>query len=162
MKENINLINFTDLSLEEKKMVLKWRNHLSVRKWMYTQEEIPLENHLKFIESLNQSNNKLYFLVKKDDNYLGVIDFTNIMDNSTDIGLYANPKLRGVGQILIDIIIEYAFDMMCKKKLVAEALESNVKARELYKKNNFIETNKKVFNKLDVICMELKNENRKI
>ena len=50
--ENIQLLNFIDLELEEKEMILKWRNHPEIRKWMYNQDEIKLEEHLSFIESL--------------------------------------------------------------------------------------------------------------
>ena len=47
MEENIQLINFIELSEEEKEMVLKWRNDSEIRKWMYNQEEI------KLFESIN-------------------------------------------------------------------------------------------------------------
>ena len=53
---NIELINFTELNLSEVKMVLKWRNNPDVRKWMYNQDEILLENHLAFIKSLKSKS----------------------------------------------------------------------------------------------------------
>ena len=73
---NIKLINFIDLSQDEKKMILEWRNRLDIQKWMYTQNDISLEDHLDFIDSLKTIKDKLYFLVKKDDIYIGVINFT--------------------------------------------------------------------------------------
>ncbi len=48
---NIKLINFTDLSQDEKKMILEWRNRLDIKKRMYTQNDISLEYHLDFIDS---------------------------------------------------------------------------------------------------------------
>ena len=63
--ENIKLLNFIDLKLEEKEMILKWRNHPDIRKWMYNQDEIKFEEHLNFIDSLKLRKDKLYFLVKK-------------------------------------------------------------------------------------------------
>ena len=59
--QNIKLLNFIDLKLEEKEMILKWRNHPEIRKWMYNQDEIKLEEHLSFIESLNTKEDKFYF-----------------------------------------------------------------------------------------------------
>ena len=50
MKE-IKLINFTDLSNDEKKIILEWRNNPNIKKWMYTQSDITLESHLNFIDS---------------------------------------------------------------------------------------------------------------
>ena len=73
--ENIQLLNFIDLKLEEKEMILKWRNHPDIRKWMYNQDEIKFEEHLSFIDSLKSRKDKLYFLVKKEDEFIGVIDF---------------------------------------------------------------------------------------
>ena len=42
--ENIKLMNFTELTLEQKEMVLIWRNSSEIRKWMYNQEEIELND----------------------------------------------------------------------------------------------------------------------
>jgi len=46
--ENIQLLNFIDLELKEKEMILEWRNHPDIRKWMYNQDEIKFEEHLSF------------------------------------------------------------------------------------------------------------------
>ena len=35
LKYKSTLINFTDLSEEEKKRILNWRNHPDIRKWIY-------------------------------------------------------------------------------------------------------------------------------
>ena len=40
--ENIELLNFIDLNMEEKEMILKWRNDPEIRKWMYNQDDIKL------------------------------------------------------------------------------------------------------------------------
>lgn len=157
---NIELINFTQLNLSEVKMVLKWRNNPDVRKWMYNQDEILLENHLAFIKSLKSKKDKLYFLVKKDNEYIGVIDFHNIKDQSLIMGIYTNPSIKGFGKILLENIINYSFDVLKVKKIFSEVFSGNTKAYELYKKYNFIKTDIKIVNNKEVICMELKNENR--
>ena len=160
MMDNISLINFIDLTLEEKKMILQWRNHNNIKCWMYTQDIILLENHLNFIELLKQADDKLYFVIRKDKQYVGVIDFTQIIDDRAYIGLYANPSLKGIGKLLMDIIINYAFNVLNLKILCAEVLEKNKKALELYKKNKFVEIDEKDINNSKVICLELENENR--
>ena len=53
--EDIKLINFINLNLEQKKMILEWRNNPDIKIWMYNQDEIKLENHLSFIENLKNS-----------------------------------------------------------------------------------------------------------
>lgn len=162
MSNNINLINFTDLTLEEKKMILLWRNHPTIKQWMYNSDDILLENHLGFIETLKDCRNKLYFLVKRDDDYIGVIDFTNIdkESRSSEFGLYVNIELKGMGKVLLNSICEYGFHVLNINKLIAEVFAENEKAINLYKKFNFKKITKKIVNNREVICMELKNEDR--
>ena len=100
MSLNVELINFTDLSKDEKEMILAWRNHSDVKRWMYNTEDILLENHLSFIETLLNKKDKLYFLVKSDEKYIGVIDFTNITTIDCEFGLYANITLKGINHKL--------------------------------------------------------------
>lgn len=154
---NIKLINFIDLSLEEKKMILEWRNSPNIKKYMYTQNEISLENHLKFIDSLKNREDNLYFLVKKDDDFIGVIDFINITKYEADFGFYANPssKIVGIGRILENVSIDFAFNTLKVEKLKLEVFEDNIQVRNLHKKYKFKETGKKFVNGKKVICMEL-------
>lgn len=162
MLNNIDLINFTDLTLDEKKMILSWRNNPNIKQWMYEKSDILLENHLSFIDSLKNNTEKLYFLIKQKNNYIGVIDFTSINKDTktSEFGLYANIDLKGVGKTLLSSICEYGFNHLGMKKLIAEAFVNNEKAINLYKRFNFKETTKKIVNNQEVICMELKNENR--
>jgi UDP-4-amino-4,6-dideoxy-N-acetyl-beta-L-altrosamine N-acetyltransferase len=154
--QNIELINFTKLSLKDKKMILEWRNHKEIRKYMYNQDIIPLKEHLEYITSLKNSKDKIYFLVKKNGDYIGVIDFTKINIDSCHFGLYSKPDLKGVGDTLIKTILDYAFNNLKIKTLKLEVLESNIRAIKLYKRFKFKEIN----TKNGYIYMELKDENR--
>ena len=160
--ENIKLLNFIDLNMEEKEMILKWRNHPDIRKWMYNQDEIKLEEHLNFIDSLKLRKDKLYFLVKKEDEFIGVIDFLDLDKKEIFYGIYSNPnsKIMGVGRILNEISIDFAFNSLKAHKLKLEVFEDNIQVRNLYKKYKFRETSQKYVNNKKVICMELENENR--
>jgi len=159
--KSVKLINFIDMSLDEIKMVLNWRNSENIRKWMYTQDEISLQKHLNFIENLKMAKDKLYFLVKKNGENMGVINFTNLNNDDIYFGLYANPttKLLGVGRILEEISIDFAFNELKVKKLKLEVFEDNVQVRNLHKKYKFKENGEKFINNKKVICMELENEN---
>lgn len=150
------------MTLEEKKTVLSWRNNPNIKQWMHNSDDISLENHLAFIETLKSCTDKLYFLVKQGNSYIGVIDFTNIDkgNKSSNFGLYANIELKGMGKVLLNSISEYAFKSLNIKKLIAEVFIENKKAINLYQKFNFKEIKKKIVNNKEVIHMELKNENR--
>ena len=158
----IELIDFTDMSIDEKKMVLDWRNHPRISKWMYSLDEISLKNHFNFIENLINEKYSQYILVKKDKQYIGVVYFINISydKKECEFGLYANPfeKVAGVGRILEKICIEYIFNILKLSKLKLEVFKDNIKARNLYNKYGFKEVTTKIINSKDVICMELEKE----
>ena len=157
MKE-IKLINFTDLSNDEKKIILEWRNNPNIKKWMYTQDDITLESHLNFIDSLKNSKEKLYFLVKKEDENIGVIYFTQIKSNeSLVMGIYANPNLKGYGKVLLETIIYFSFEILKVEKIFSEVYFENERAFSLYKIYGFKEYSYKILNDKKVICMELNN-----
>jgi UDP-4-amino-4,6-dideoxy-N-acetyl-beta-L-altrosamine N-acetyltransferase len=117
---------------------------------MYNQKEISQKEHLDYIKTLEDRKDKLYFLVKQANEYIGVIDFTNINSTkqSAHIGLYANPNTKGVGNTLMETICKYRF-----KHLTAEAFADNKKAISLYKKFGFRQFDTKMVNDKMVICM---------
>jgi len=137
--------NFIDLSLDEHKKILKWRNSEYVSKWMIN-KHISLDEHLNFVKSLKNSN-KLYFLV--DD--IGVIYFI-LKDDYAEIGLYKNPDKNRVGKILMKKIIDYGFNYLKLDKLILYVFENNKKAISLYEKFGF----KKIDKRENIIKMELK------
>ncbi len=161
LAKNITLINFINLTRDEKKMILAWRNHPNINKWMFTQA-ISLDEHLNYIESLNTKEDRFYFLVKKGSQDIGVIDFTDIdyKNKRTAFGIYANPALKGMGNLLMESIINHAFNILKVNTLISEVFEDNIPAHKLYKKYNFLEIGTKKVNGKNIISMELNNENR--
>jgi len=156
------LVNFIDLSKHEKELVLEWRNNSTIRQWMFNTEVITLDDHLHYIDSLVSREDRLYFLVKKNDKAIAVIDFTNIdiINSTVECGLYAKPEIKGIGGLLMSVIIDYAFNILKVKTLIAEVFNANKVAIKLYKRYGFKETMKKEINKKVIIHMELTNENR--
>ena len=149
------LIPFQKLSLDEKKMILQWRNTPSISKWMYNKNIISLQEHLQYIESLDTKKDRVYFLVKKDDMPIGVVDLTQIKPQiSAELGIYLNPNLKGYGKLLMHKIISYAFETLQLKTIYANVYKSNQKAIKLYEKFHFI-TQK---TDEDFLYMELNNQ----
>ena len=147
----LSLIDFTNLNEAEKKIVFDMRNHPSIRKWMYNKNELDFKEHLDFILSLKKNPTKKYFLVKEDEIYLGVIDF-KIINQYAEIGLYKNPKLKGVGKKLLKTLIDYGFNQLRLNKLILFVFENNKRAILLYKAFGF----KIIQKKQNLIKMELK------
>ncbi|WP_257935753.1 UDP-4-amino-4,6-dideoxy-beta-L-AltNAc o-acetyltransferase [Campylobacter lari] len=130
----IILKDFIHLNQEEIKLVLKWRNDESIAKFMKTQN-ITLKEHLSFLSSLKTDKTKKYFLVYDNKQAIGVIDFINITNNSCEFGLYGIKK--GVGELLIQEIKNYAFNVLKVQTLNACVFKENTKALNLYLKHKF-------------------------
>ncbi|EAH8149485.1 UDP-4-amino-4,6-dideoxy-N-acetyl-beta-L-altrosamine N-acetyltransferase [Campylobacter coli] len=137
----IYLKDFTHLDKKEILLVWQWRNDEKISQFMKT-KHIDFQEHLNFIIALKKDQTKKYFLVFKDDEAIGVIDFINITQDSCEFGLYAKPNLKGVGQILMQEIKKYAFKILKIKELKACAFKQNKKALDLYLKSGFFVTSK--------------------
>lgn len=137
----IYLKDFTHLDKNEILLVWQWRNDEKISQFMKT-KYIDFKEHLNFIITLKKDRTKKYFLVFKDDEAIGVIDFTNITQISCEFGLYAKPNLKGVGQILMQEIKKYAFEILKIKELKACVFKQNKKALDLYLKSGFFVTSK--------------------
>lgn len=135
----IVLKDFIHLNQEEIKLVLKWRNDESIAKFMKTQN-ITLKEHLSFLSSLKTDTTKKYFLVYDSKQAIGVIDFINITKLSCEFGLYGIKK--GVGELLMREVKNYAFNVLKVQTLNACVFKENTKALNLYLKHSPIETTK--------------------
>lgn len=133
------LINFVNLSNDDKKMVLNWRNHSNIRRWMRNDTNIKLHNHLVFIRGLKNDKKNFYWLVKNISNKIGTIYLNNvdIKHKSAYLGVYANPKLKGVGCELMAALKELVFDLLGFHSLRLEVMENNLRALSFYKKSGF-------------------------
>lgn len=149
---NEKLKKFQDLSLKEKEEVLKWRNHPEIRKYLFNKKEISLKEHLQFIESLKEKNDKIYLKVSD----LGVVNF-HLKKQIAILGIHKNPKKQKVGKILLNEALKYAFKTLKVKKIILEVFEENKKAINLYKQFGFT----KIAKNDNLIKMELKYEDWK-
>ena len=129
--------NFVCLTEEEKRMVLEWRNSLEIRRWMLNSDTISLENHLVFIEGLNDRSDCYYWLVfKPDGDPIGVFDITNIdrEKNLTECGDYAKPKKFDDGFYFLRECLYFYFNILDIENNYTEAAVDN---RNIHALNTF-------------------------
>jgi UDP-4-amino-4,6-dideoxy-N-acetyl-beta-L-altrosamine N-acetyltransferase len=151
----IVFINFVELMDNEKLMVLNWRNNKNVRYWMCNPNTISKEDHFEFMAKLKNDKTKQYHLVFSEDHPIGVIYFISITTKSAEIGIYANPDIRGVGYTLMSALIDYAYAQLNVTTLIATVFADNERAKHLYEKFDFTETERTSYNEREMIIMEL-------
>lgn len=122
--------NFITLSLEEKKMVLDWRNKEKIRRWMNHTEVIPLENHLNYIESLKEREDVFYWLVYRSNEPVGVVDILDVNPENGDVetGYYLNPDYldSGLGFEFYYYFKLFFHDYLMVDRAVGDLLVGNV------------------------------------
>ncbi|WP_286426772.1 UDP-4-amino-4,6-dideoxy-N-acetyl-beta-L-altrosamine N-acetyltransferase [Myroides marinus] len=133
-------VNFTELTSVEKEIVLIWRNDISIRKWMYNSSEIKLEDHIRFIDSLGERKDRLYYLVKRNDVSIGVFSLLDYTGKEGEWGYYLAPEYHGsnLGVEFYYAVLSYCFTYLKLEKLIGFALLSNVGANSLNKLFGFV------------------------
>lgn len=97
---NYSYVNFVNLSDEELLMILQWRNYPDIRMCMNNTEPIPEESHLDYCHNLRNRDDVIYWLIKKDDKPVGVLNIIDIdYENGTcEPGFYLTPEVMGHGE----------------------------------------------------------------
>lgn len=130
--------NFVCLTLEEKQMILKWRNHEKVRNMMVHKEIIPLDNHLNFIESLKQRNDCYYWLVTDPrDIHVGILDIIHVDYNKNlgEIGFYLNPEEMGKG---FEFMVEVDYFVFHQLRLKYNIVTVDMRNKEILLFNKYL------------------------
>lgn len=131
--------NFINLDKNEKEMVRRWRNNNSIRKWCYQDHIISSNEQKKFLKNLEEDNNNFYWLIKKKNEYIGVISINRVdLENGNAyLGIYSQPNLKGAGKILMGCIKKIAFDIAQLHTLKLEVIEDNKSALNFYERSGF-------------------------
>lgn len=107
--------NFVVLSNEEKLMILEWRNDDKVRNVMVNKDIIRLEDHLRFIDALNEREDCYYWLVFDESNMpVGVLDVIHVdtIKDQGEIGYYINPNESGKGFMFMIECLYFVFGQL--------------------------------------------------
>ena len=123
---------------EQKNAIRLLRNEEHVRKFMYTDHEISIKEHILWLKDLKKDPNRQVFLVLKNDRIvIGAVSLVDIDRNEKEAGwafyLEQNAK-GGLGPILEYTLIDYAFNQMNLETLKCEVLENNPNVLRLHRK----------------------------
>jgi UDP-4-amino-4,6-dideoxy-N-acetyl-beta-L-altrosamine N-acetyltransferase len=128
------------------------RNESGIRKWMYTDHIIKIDEHLSWIKCLESDKSQMFFVVMDDKkNTLGVIYAIKIdrLHKKTDWGYYLTQTARGgLGAALEYSFIDFMFNSQGIEKLNCEIIEGNETVIKLHKKYLF---NEEGFKKSNII-----------
>lgn len=125
-----------DADLEQ---VLAWRNHPDVRRFMYTQHEITLEEHRVWFAAAKQDRTKNLLVYEVNNKATGFVQFTQLnASRNADWGFYLAPDAaKGTGQHLGKTALNYAFQKRQLHKVCGQALAFNEKSIRFHRALGF-------------------------
>lgn len=120
-------------------LVLAWRNHPDVRRWMYTTHEIGMDEHRRWFEAAASDAHKHLLIYELDGTPCGFVNLSRI--RGTDIaewGFYLAPSApAGAGQGLGEAALEHAFAVLGLHKVSGHALATNERSMRFHRRLGF-------------------------
>ncbi len=122
-------------------MVMKWRNHPSVQKYMFSQHKIREVEHKRWFEKCSDDKKWHLFMFEKDGVPLGFGSFYEVNENDVvDWGFYLSPNApKGTGNLLGETMLSYAFDKLNFHKVCGQVLSYNQKSIDFHLRLGFKE-----------------------
>ena len=134
----IRLIEREDLDF-----IREIRSDPETTKYLGTFELLSKEKQEKWFEGLLNDNSRMYFIFELNKKRIGYLRITVIdyINRSMCVGGDIHKKFRGKGysKKMFDLIFDLGFYKMNFNKMWLYALESNARARHIYKKLGFKE-----------------------
>ncbi len=115
------------VSEDDLPMVLSWRNHADVRRHMFTQHEISLDEHRDWFVKANKDPSRYLLIVEEAKQAIGYVQFSNVEDDGVgDWGFYARPDApKGTGLKLGVMALNHAFGPLKLHKVCGQAIAGN-------------------------------------
>lgn len=139
---SVILREITRCTAEQKAAVRDIRNQESVRKSMYTDHVIGLEEHLAWLERLEKDTKQIVFVVFLGSVVSGVVSINALdrLHKKSDWAFYLDSKARGgLGAALEYALLNYAFDELGLEKLNCEVIETNPAVVKMHLRFGFLE-----------------------
>jgi UDP-4-amino-4,6-dideoxy-N-acetyl-beta-L-altrosamine N-acetyltransferase len=124
MTENLQIRSMAEKDLT---MVLAWRNHPEVSRFMFTQHEISLTEHTQWFMRVVQDNTRRLLIVQEQGSPIGYVQFSNVERGGVaDWGFYTCPDApNGTGRKLGSLVLDHAFGQLELHKVCGQAIDTN-------------------------------------
>ncbi len=120
-------------------MVLAWRNHSDVRRFMFSPHEITLAEHREWFARARHDTTRRLLIVEISKKALGFVQFSQVVEGATaEWGFYVSPEApKGSGRMLGVAALNYAFDKLNLKKVSGQVISSNQSSVAFHQRMGF-------------------------
>lgn len=150
-------IKIIPAKLENCRIIWRWRNDRTTRKYSFNTRKIPYTEHSKWFNDVLVSREKKIFMLVLGKKKIGTVRFDFLRDGAAEIHINLDPtqRGRGLGTPSIKKSCKYAFSKLKIKKMIAKIKPSNKRSIHAFSKAGF-----SIIEKNNVIEMTL-NKNMK-
>lgn len=127
------------LTEDDLALVLAWRNHSEVRRYMYSRHEIDADEHRRWFAQCQGQPGRHLLIFEEEGRATGFVNFSpSRFAGSADWGFYAAPDAaRGTGRRLGAAAMTLAFGRLGLHKVCGEALAGNERSIRLHEALGF-------------------------
>lgn len=127
------------MNANDLEMVLSWRNHADIRRYMYTSREIGWSEHQAWFEKASKDPLRHLLIYEENGAALGVVNLHEIAPGGiADWGFYTRPEApKGTGSKLGAATLKYAFTDKGFHRLYGEVLSSNQSSISFHERLGF-------------------------
>lgn len=128
------------VAIDDAALLLSWRNHPEVKRYMFSQNEITLEGHIAWLSNALNDKNKVLLVYEEDFVPKGFVSFirSSTSPSVVDWGFYTAPDAeKGTGTRLGTAVLAYAFDQCGFHKICGQVLEFNQRSIRFHEKLGF-------------------------
>ena len=138
MLESCRIRTVTENDLE---MLLTWRNHPDVRRYMFTQHEIGLTEHRNWFNKVNLDESRHLLIVEEEMQAFGYVQFSQVAEGGiAHWGFYVRPDAnKGTGYKLGSVAIKHAFVDLKLHKVCGQAIDSNLASIAFHQRLGFVQ-----------------------
>lgn len=130
-----------DLRMSDAELVHRWRNSPEIADTMFTNDPIPYDVHVAWLERALASETSRYWMVEHDDRPVGVANLADIdLKNSRCAWAYYIGETDTPGPVGLAVefeIMAIVFADMGLNKLISEVLASNDRVADLHERVGF-------------------------
>jgi UDP-4-amino-4,6-dideoxy-N-acetyl-beta-L-altrosamine N-acetyltransferase len=136
------VLTLRDIDSRDSERMLAWRNQEDVRRWMYTDHVIGLDEHARWFTSMLQNDAMRYWIIELDAVPVGVIHLTEVSleHRRCEWGMYLGEEsARGTGaaEAATFLSLDTAFGALGMQRVTCEVLAGNDRALRLYERVGF-------------------------
>lgn len=127
------------MSLKDIEMVLEWRNHPAVRRFMFSQAEISIAEHRAWYEKCSKDPRRHLLIYEEENLPLGFMNVSESLEGGiAEWSFHVSPSApKGTGTKLGMSALSYSFSILNLHKIFGQVLEYNDRSIKLHQRLKF-------------------------